>query len=435
MRRTVKTFKNITHWFVISALYSTCYILMRWLGDRELAFEFELSEPTLINIGERTNVFYVKPGDSLMIDYKLIGFNERGNLREEWHIKGYQGLRLTTFPELGAEIREIAYRSRDEGKIAGIQQVTYLDGLSRKAVAEVIKNNPKYGFDEQNMVRIHEHYFQINALLLIAGLARNYASYSPSLANTSKERILMIVEYISDQHISRNTQYYMMLEHLYQIHYQKKWETAHYDPDIIGADLARFDTNTQGYLRFCILKSDLYTADEHPGTVSALIRGISDPPLLTMAETLVKNIPARQGEVPYLDVDVGKTLIKDVNGKEHTFASLFGKTNKSFIYFDFCGSWCVPCLQEMEKYANSGRKHDSDHPDLEVVYIFFEKDDKDWKKVIERYNLAPQNCYLVTDNELQSHFSPVYHWPATFPHHPIFSKNGKLVHRNSPSLL
>lgn len=407
----------------------------RWVEDRHLAFEFELSEPTLINIGEQTNVFYVKPSDSVMIDYKLIGFNERGNLLEEWHIIGRQGLRLPAFPELHAELREIASRSRDEGKITGIQQVNYLDDLSRKVMAEVIKNNPKYGFDEQDMVRIHEHYFQINALQSIAGFSRSYGNYPSSLVSGSVERFLKMVEHISDQHISRNAQYYMVLEHLYRIHYQKKWEPSGYDPDIIQADLVGFDAKTQGYLRFCVLKSDFYTANERPGTVSALIQGISDPSLLVMAEALVGNNANGHNNSPYLDADVGKVLVKDVKGKEHTFASLFEKTNKPFVYFDFCGSWCAPCLQEMEKYAKSGRKHDSDHPDLEVIYLFFEKDDQDWKKVIDEYRLDPQNCYIITNNELQSYFGRVYHWAASFPHHPIFSKNGKMVHRNAPSLL
>lgn len=407
----------------------------RWLGERELAFEFELNKPSLINIGEQTNIFYIKPGDSLIIDYKFIGFNDRGNLLEEWHIKGNQSLRLPTLSKLQIELTEIAFKSQDERQIAGIQSVNYLDSLSRKAIVEVVENNPKYEFDEEDIGRIHEHYFQINALVLIGGLSRNFASYSSSLANTSRIRILEIVKHISDQHISRNTQYYMMLERLYQIQFQKKWEIEQYDKDVIGIDLAGFDSRTQEYLRFCILKFDLYTADEHPGIVSALIQEISDPPLLTKAEILVKNIMNRKGEAPYLDADVGKALLKDVNGKEQTFASIFRKTNKSFIYFDFCGSWCVPCLQEMEKYVKSDTNHDAEHPDLEVVYIFFEKDDVDWKKVITQYNLALQNCYLVTDNELQSYFGPTYHWPGTFPHHSIFSKNGKLIHRNAPALL
>src|SRR5690606_20825883 len=104
-----------------------------------------------------TNVFYVKPGDSVMIDYKLIGFNERGNLLEEWHIIGHQGLQLPAFPELHTELREIASRSRDEGKIAGIQQVNYLDSLSRKVMAEVIKAKPNYDFAQKDTVRVHEH--------------------------------------------------------------------------------------------------------------------------------------------------------------------------------------------------------------------------------------------------------------------------------------
>lgn len=67
--------------------------------------------------------------------------------------------------------------------------------------------------------------------------------------------------------------------------------------------------------------------------------------------------------------------------------------------------------------------------------FFFENNDQDWKKTIERYKLPVEDCFLVLSTELQQHFSKKFNWMGTFPHHFIFTQEGKLVNDNAPALV
>jgi hypothetical protein len=88
----------------------------------------------------------------------------------------------------------------------------------------------------------------------------------------------------------------------------------------------------------------------------------------------------------------------------------------------------------MEEYTQSERKYD--HSDMvRPIYLFFENNQKEWLKVVEKYHLAKENCFVVIDKKLQTLMSRQFGWMGEFPHHFLFSKEGKIINSKADPLI
>ena len=68
-----------------------------------------------------------------------------------------------------------------------------------------------------------------------------------------------------------------------------------------------------------------------------------------------------------------------IDGTSFRLSDLEGK----YVLLDFWGSWCGPCLKEIPDLIELN----NDYTDkLVIVSIGLEKNDKTWKKVVEKYN-------------------------------------------------
>ena len=95
----------------------------------------------------------------------------------------------------------------------------------------------------------------------------------------------------------------------------------------------------------------------------------------------------------------------------------------------------MPCVKEIKEYSKTKKFDDSKN--VRPIWIFFEKDKKAWFKVIEKYNLKKENCFLIDKkdvNDFNKNFGRNYNWRGEFPHHSLFNKKGSIKDENPQSL-
>ena len=126
--------------------------------------------------------------------------------------------------------------------------------------------------------------------------------------------------------------------------------------------------------------------------------------------------------------------VYDVNYKKIVFADLFTASLQPYLLFDFCGTWCVPCIEEIKKYSKT--KHLDKSSKVKPIWVFFENDRTKWLDAVEKYKLKKENCFMITgeaSRNLIKEFSFLFNWGGEFPHYFLFSKDGRIIQKTAVS--
>lgn len=126
------------------------------------------------------------------------------------------------------------------------------------------------------------------------------------------------------------------------------------------------------------------------------------------------------------------TEIFDANSNKLQFFDIFINTKQRYILFDFCGTWCVPCLEEIARYAEKQPLNNSTK--VRPVWLFFENDSSKWMVVIEKYKLKKENCFIMLDRKFINVFAKNFNWGQEFPHHFVFTREGKITDEKAPPM-
>lgn len=104
------------------------------------------------------------------------------------------------------------------------------------------------------------------------------------------------------------------------------------------------------------------------------------------------------------------------------------KYQNKVLYIDFWSTTCGPCILEFP-YTKEVQEHFKSE---DVVFIFFASNcnKNDWKKTIEKYNIAGENYYL-DKNQSTFMFSQLN--ITGIPHHVLINKKGTIVFKSAPS--
>jgi hypothetical protein len=198
---------------------------------------------------------------------------------------------------------------------------------------------------------------------------------------------------------------------------------------------AKFDVcndTIKQYILINLLKDGLLVNNHNKETI---LGKITYPPFKAFAIKNYQNPNRGIEKMGYINNMMRNAKIFDTNDKQIIFADLFKTTKQPFIIFDFCGSWCKPCLNEIAIY-NQTKNLDSAKL-IRPIWLFFENDKKKWTDVITQNNLNPQNCFVIIENEsqlLKKEFALSFDWQGEFPHHFVFSKEGKIIEKNAKNL-
>jgi len=178
---------------------------------------------------------------------------------------------------------------------------------------------------------------------------------------------------------------------------------------------------------------------------SILLSGFADDESVDEVLKKFTYQPFREEAVKYLsDPNIGNQLsrnlnsalrnteIYDANDTKIQYFDIFKTTTQGYILFDFCGTWCKPCIDEIAQYAQKQPLGNSSK--VRSVWLFFENDRSKWLAVIEKYKLRKENCFIVLDKNFINEFAKSFNWAQEFPHHFLFTKEGKLIDEKAPSM-
>ncbi|WP_157741049.1 TlpA family protein disulfide reductase [Mucilaginibacter xinganensis] len=133
-----------------------------------------------------------------------------------------------------------------------------------------------------------------------------------------------------------------------------------------------------------------------------------------------------------LNSTLRNTEIFDTNDKKLQYLDVFKTSTQSYILFDFCGTWCKPCLDEIAQYSQN--QHLDNSAKVKPIWLFFENDKTKWIAVIEKYHLKKENCFIILDKGFINEFAKSFNWAQEFPHHFLFTKEGEMIDEKAASL-
>ncbi|HET9502294.1 MAG TPA: TlpA disulfide reductase family protein [Hymenobacter sp.] len=117
--------------------------------------------------------------------------------------------------------------------------------------------------------------------------------------------------------------------------------------------------------------------------------------------------------------------LQDHTGRTVTLADLRGKV----VYLDFWGSWCPPCMKELNEYSHALKKQ-FEGRDVVFVYISVGDAEEKWQKVLVARNLLSANAiHLRQPKDGQTAFD---YQINTFPTYWLLDKAGRIVDMQAP---
>ncbi|MCE7058174.1 hypothetical protein LZF95_26055 [Algoriphagus sp. AGSA1] len=168
---------------------------------------------------------------------------------------------------------------------------------------------------------------------------------------------------------------------------------------------------------------------------SGIIDKLTYPAFKNYAIQLNQNPNRGTDKSGYINNEIRGARLFDVNDKELVFEDLFERTEQPYLLFDFSGSWCKPCLEEMSVYAKT--RHLDNSKKVRPIWLFFENDKTKWLNIVERYNLKKENCFLVVGESgpiLKKQFALLFDWEGEFPHYFLFANEGEIIDKRARPL-
>jgi hypothetical protein len=393
-------------------------------------YYFEIDEPKLLNLGFHT--FYIKPQDSISIDYRFKGIDNFQTPDELIQVLTPNGLLVSKNGSPAKSLNNISIDMKSSNTfstMAKVFEIDYGNNIVKSATQEIYLQNPNYKIQGN---KLYDMLFQNYFIIAL----KSYDRQKDYLSNDEKilmsDKILKLLIVIDHMEI-KTTKFYYTLQTIYDLYFRERWKQALYNNNIITNDLIPYDNLTKEYLKLMIFKIDLNNIKDNSSSFISLKNDIKDSTLVSYLNKYLIQKSVGISNKGYISNILRNITIYNTELMKLSFGELFDTSNQPFIYFDFCGSWCVPCILEIEEYKNSNKEiHKSDK--IKPIWLFFENDSTKWLNVIEKFNLPKENCFLVLEKKIQNLFFEEYNWQGEFPHHFIFQRDGFIVDKNAPSL-
>lgn len=118
--------------------------------------------------------------------------------------------------------------------------------------------------------------------------------------------------------------------------------------------------------------------------------------------------------------EVPDDILYDLEGNKIRLSDFKGK----YLFIDFWASWCTYCIRELP--ALHKIQNDFSDKDIQFIGISLDADPENWKKAVEKYNLA-NNQYIVSTPEFAQKLEL-----NTIPRYMLYDPNGRLINGTSP---
>ncbi|RAI85625.1 TlpA family protein disulfide reductase [Algoriphagus yeomjeoni] len=390
-----------------------------------------IEKPTYLTLGHY--IFHIEPGDSLNMDFEVLSQPKEsfkniitinhGNVFFIW--KGPSGL---LFDKYLNSITNSLKDLKTADQIAELTSRESLRSMADSCTALIYKDHPNLKRDSSTFETVKKY----GAKELLGRLAYRLAHL---YINTKDGSIRSAIE----------TSQMNMLE------YASLQEEDYDDPVTLGyygsvfyffkemgldaqAILERFyssnDTVKQ-YVQLNLFNDGMLSEEQE----LALVDQLTYPAFKEYALQLDQDPNRGIEKSGYVNNEIRGARLFDVNDKELAFDELFKTTAQPYLLFDFSGSWCKPCLEEMAVYEET--KHLDNSKKVRPIWLFFENDKTKWLNVVEKYNLKKENCFLVvgeSGNILRKQFTLLFDWEGEFPHYFLFAKEGEIIEKRARPL-
>jgi thiol-disulfide isomerase/thioredoxin len=395
-------------------------------------YSFHLVGPSMYNIG--FHEFYVMGGDSIDMTYEMLGEDKNRVPLERITLNtpnSFVYLRngRTTFSSIPYEVA--LYKMKDSKDVSKYFRLKHIDSLSTQYTNKIFSDNPDFKKTAERRDFVKQVMLQGNLNDLVTAFTDRISYFNIKDQEKGTEKLLQIYQAYSNLITYKKYPFYVTCKKLYTLVFEPNWRSKAFKFDKINIDLKYYDTLTRQYLLLLSIKNNLPEIRNDQENLKRINDAITNSKLCGYLE---KYYSLGITDPDYLTNELRNVPVYDAALKETPFGKIFINTTQPFLYFDFCGSWCVPCLNEMEEYTQSERKYD--HSDMvRPIYLFFENNQKEWLKVVEKYHLAKENCFVVIDKKLQTLMSRQFGWMGEFPHHFLFSKEGKIINSKADPLI
>lgn len=403
-------------------------------GKNSITYEFYLKKKRDLLLG--FSKFHIQPNDEINLNY-VVFKDDKYFFEDKFDIIGGNAVLLL---QNGSEVVSVNpnlansfLKSRNKKVIDSFLNITFFNGEAQKVIRqmklEYLSTNKRKTINDY----LTNYYANKYLFSIISNPNFNKLYLDKELQDYVNKKIGFLIAHYNKPS-SVNFDFYAgwnSLDYYFKTILNNKLSIEGYKIDMINQELKHFDDNAKQFLYLKIAENILKEPQYDKKNFNAIINAITYTPF----KNETKKFIAKNQTGNYADGNLKNITFYDTNLKLITFEKIFLNTTQKYIYFDFCGSWCLPCIQEIKAYSKNKKFENS--KTMRPVWIFFEKDQKAWFKIIDKYNLKKENCFLINNNnanEFMKNFGLKYNWKGEFPHHSLFNRNGTIKEENPNSL-
>lgn len=392
-------------------------------GKLKKTVEFALSQPLVFLID--FNQFYIEPNEHVDVNYSILK-NTIDEFENSFKINKGNIIQLSNN---GMRIHPVRISFQTNSKYlikADVEDYLDLKLAKEKSFSKATEFLSQVSNAPITLKRV-SFFEQYNLDFYFASLT-NYLkdeikSMEADMKNFTKAKMIAFAKYLSAYSIQKERPYWTAMKNVYEITYADTFSGNSINE--ILEELNDYDSITKQYFLLWTLKNkeDVTDSELHLFTGQITFPGFQDQ----------LRIIKEGGKGILTDEALKKAVLFNYDMQKISFNDLFEKTTQKYVFLDFSGSWCPPCIEDMTEYVKT-KKFDSSLI-LKPIWLFFENNKTDWLKVIDRLGLKKENCYLVLDDEIISnYFSINLYWQGKFPHYFLFDNKGKTINSNAESL-
>lgn len=401
-------------------------------------YKLYLDHPETFMIGGDSSIWSVEPGDTLVLDATYsadagITFNALNTA----------GLKLpgrrhdTTLYNLCPNLSYHYYFTHNSPTdsifnswlVAGYN-LNQIEKAARLATTAYMARNPLYADSKYKKAYVENWYeqmvFRDNETILDSKY-RNIFTKDSSLLKRIDSSIMKLAADIDQQAGIKTINYWRAIKSIYNDILSKTAKASHYNIDSIGKMISPFNDTTRQFVLLNLLGDSSSSLIDNNMAWNEVANKID----LEIFQPYLNKYLRRKFIIGpgYLNVALRGVTLYDTALKEITFDSMFQATQRPYLFLAFCGSWSPGCIKEIAKDSVDQNLKSSDS--VRLVWLFFENDRKGWLKVIKKYGLSPQNCFLVKDYlKMEQNFFSHFNWRKDFPHYFLFNREGRCIHEN-----
>lgn len=388
-------------------------------------YKIALSQPSFLFI--QHTLFYIEPKDSLNFNFETLVFTKT-DYKDTISINHGNSFFLDErfdkpLGKFNLDIYNKIINIKSVDRINSYLSETNINKLIDEYAKLIYTAHPNLSRTKTTFDNVQNRSFNNAYHRILFRLQRQFNLIKDeSLKNAYKEISLRMLDYAcknDSKDYNYNLEKYVAL-------YTFLKETGTGTNDILKKFNNCGDT-VQQYIQLNLLRDGLI---EDSTDIAQVVEKLTYPPFKQFAIEVLKNTNRGVQKIGYISNAIRSAEVYDTKDRKCTLGEVFQNSSQPYLLFDFCGTWCKPCVEEISKYSKT--KHLDNSKKVKPIWLFFENDKSKWINIIEKYQLKKDNCFIIIGDpskELIKELSIFAGWKGEFPHYFLFAKDGKIINK------